>query len=168
MRRTKRPIGSGSVGVHADRKGYVTAVGRITVDGEMFKTRGVGLGFDPTDEMIAEARELIEARLDAIRARLGVVVAEPRIGGGRWPAWVPRPMSLRQRFAALQRCGFACAYCGRRPPEVVLHVDHRVPLARGGTSADENLVAACAECNLGKGARMLEDADEVLACKAIC
>jgi 5-methylcytosine-specific restriction endonuclease McrA len=35
----------------------------------------------------------------------------------------------------------------------VLHVDHVVPLAAGGTSSEGNLRTACEECNLGKGTR---------------
>ena len=57
------------------------------------------------------------------------------------------------RFSILQRDGFRCRYCGRSgsTPGVVLHVDHIVPRAAGGTSTAENLATACEECNLGKG-----------------
>jgi 5-methylcytosine-specific restriction endonuclease McrA len=44
---------------------------------------------------------------------------------------------------------FNCAYCGG-PAE---HVDHVAPLARGGAHALGNLLPACADCNLEKGAR---------------
>lgn len=60
----------------------------------------------------------------------------------------------RQRFEILARFDFACAYCGRRPPEVKLHVDHKFPKEAGGNDSDRNLVAACADCNLGKGKRI--------------
>lgn len=43
-----------------------------------------------------------------------------------------------------------CLYCGG-PAE---HVDHFIPLARGGTHTFGNLVAACAACNLSKGAKL--------------
>lgn len=59
---------------------------------------------------------------------------------------------MSRRFAVLRRSGFACHYCGRTPPEAVLQVDHKVPLALGGTNDDENLIAACTACNLGKSA----------------
>lgn len=62
-----------------------------------------------------------------------------------------RPISLRQRFAILQRDRFSCQTCGRTMKDgIVLHVDHRIPVAKGGTSADENLWTLCHECNLGK------------------
>jgi len=62
-----------------------------------------------------------------------------------------------QRFRILERDGFRCRYCGHGPPEAKLHVDHVVALAHGGVDDDKNLVTACEECNLGKGARPLRD-----------
>lgn len=64
-------------------------------------------------------------------------------------------LSPRQRFAILRRDNFTCTYCGRKAPDVILHVDHRVPRALGGTNAPENLCASCADCNGGKGATPL-------------
>lgn len=43
-----------------------------------------------------------------------------------------------------------CLYCGA-PAE---HVDHFIPLSRGGTHDLDNLVAACKACNLSKGAKL--------------
>lgn len=62
-------------------------------------------------------------------------------------------LSRRLRFAVLFRDDFTCQYCGRRPPEVSLHVDHRNPVSLGGAHSMENLLAACSECNLGKSNR---------------
>lgn len=61
------------------------------------------------------------------------------------------------RFAVLRASGFRCHYCGNRPPAAVLQVEHRLSLADGGTDALDNLVAACGECNRGKGADSLTD-----------
>lgn len=36
-----------------------------------------------------------------------------------------------------------------------LHVDHIHPQSRGGTNDLDNLVTACSDCNIGKGARLL-------------
>jgi 5-methylcytosine-specific restriction endonuclease McrA len=47
--------------------------------------------------------------------------------------------------------GDPCCYCGAR----MEHVDHVDPVARGGGGGWENLTAACAPCNLTKGARTL-------------
>ena len=62
-------------------------------------------------------------------------------------------MNANLRWAVLERDGFACVYCGRRPPEIVLHVDHMLPRSKGGADSFDNLVAACQDCNLGKGVR---------------
>lgn len=61
-------------------------------------------------------------------------------------------ISKRTRFRVLRRDGFACTYCGASQASgATLHVDHVVPVAKGGGNEIENLVAACADCNLGKG-----------------
>lgn len=61
-----------------------------------------------------------------------------------------RRVTAQARFLILQRDGFACRYCGRRPPEVILHVDHVQPWSKGGPDDPSNLVTACRDCNLGK------------------
>ncbi|MGK5083949.1 HNH endonuclease [Bdellovibrionota bacterium FG-1] len=43
-----------------------------------------------------------------------------------------------------------CYYCGQRVESRQLTMDHVVPLARGGTSTEGNIVAACRECNREK------------------
>jgi 5-methylcytosine-specific restriction endonuclease McrA len=71
------------------------------------------------------------------------------------------PLPAQLRFRILARDGFRCRYCGRQgsTPGVVLHVDHVVPLAVGGTSREDNLRTACEECNLGKGTRAVVASD---------
>lgn len=59
-------------------------------------------------------------------------------------------VSKRLRFEILRRDEHACKYCGRSAPEVVLTVDHVVPVALGGGDDPANLVAACKDCNAGK------------------
>lgn len=54
------------------------------------------------------------------------------------------------RYRVLERDAFACRYCGARPPNSVLVIDHVQPLAAGGTDFEDNLCAACEECNAGK------------------
>ena len=66
-------------------------------------------------------------------------------------------LSVKTRFEILKRDDFTCRYCGRRTPDVVLQVDHVVPVAEGGGDETDNLVTSCWECNSGKGARSLVD-----------
>lgn len=62
------------------------------------------------------------------------------------------------RYRVLERDGHRCLSCGKAAPDVVLDVDHFVPLghplAAGLTdddlAADANLVTLCESCNLGK------------------
>lgn len=77
-----------------------------------------------------------------------------------------RALSKKSRFDVFKRDGFACQYCGDHPPKVLLHVDHIVAVANGGTNDEDNLITACEPCNLGKGARPLDAAPETLADKA--
>lgn len=69
-------------------------------------------------------------------------------------------VSKRLRFEILRRDGFRCYYCGARGNETTdgLTVDHVNPTALGGTDAPNNLVAACADCNSGKSANLLDAA----------
>lgn len=59
-------------------------------------------------------------------------------------------VSKRLRFEVLRRDNHACRYCGGVAPNVVLTVDHVLPVALGGRDEAANLVAACRECNAGK------------------
>lgn len=67
-----------------------------------------------------------------------------------------RDPSIGLRFKVLQRDRFRCQLCGRSPAGELgctLHVDHIVPVSKGGRTTFENLRALCAECNVGKGNR---------------
>lgn len=66
------------------------------------------------------------------------------------------PIRPSVRFDVFKRDNFTCAYCGRRPPEITLEVDHIIPLAEGGTDDPENLTTSCWDCNRGKGAVPLD------------
>lgn len=75
-------------------------------------------------------------------------------------------ISKKVRFEVFKRDSFQCQYCGRSAPEVLLHIDHIKPVAEDGTNDIFNLVAACADCNLGKGAKPLSDRSEISTQKA--
>lgn len=68
-----------------------------------------------------------------------------------------KPLSKRTRFDVFKRDKFTCQYCGKSAPDVVLHVDHIVPVSKGGTNDIINLVTACQSCNLGKSNIELSD-----------
>ena len=68
------------------------------------------------------------------------------------PRAVQRKISRRALFA---RDGWRCVYCGTSSGRLTL--DHVIPRSKGGESIWENVVTACAPCNLRKGDRLLED-----------
>lgn len=57
-----------------------------------------------------------------------------------------------QRLVA--RFGGTCAYCQQEPYK---HLDHVMPLARGGRHVIGNLLPSCSACNLSKGAKLLAE-----------
>ncbi len=61
-----------------------------------------------------------------------------------------RPLPKAIRSIVFSRDNHRCIKCGRGPPEVKLHIDHKIPVSRGGTDYPENLQTLCDECNLNK------------------
>lgn len=59
-----------------------------------------------------------------------------------------------------------CFYCGtkinnprrawKKEIEYNFHIEHRIPVYRGGTNAPNNLVLACKPCNIEKGTELME------------
>ena len=50
-----------------------------------------------------------------------------------------------------------CYICGKKIPMGERHVDHIIPISKGGTSKPSNLAIACKECNLRKHAKTPEE-----------
>lgn len=63
----------------------------------------------------------------------------------------PGACSAEQIRARIAFYGGRCAYC-RGPYE---HLDHVVPISRGGSNWAANIRPACSRCNLSKGAKPL-------------
>lgn len=66
------------------------------------------------------------------------------------------PAEYVSRAAIYRRDRGICHLCGAHRPPDDFHLDHLVPLARGGTHDESNLAVACPGCNMGRGARPLE------------
>jgi hypothetical protein len=66
-------------------------------------------------------------------------------------------LSKKTRFEIFKRDGFTCQYCGQRPPEVVLEVDHIHPSSKGGSDDEINLITSCFDCNRGKSDKKIGD-----------
>jgi hypothetical protein len=59
-------------------------------------------------------------------------------------------MNKKKRFKIFERDSFTCQYCGVKPPNVILEVDHMVSKFDGGGDEEENLITSCFNCNRGK------------------
>ena len=59
------------------------------------------------------------------------------------------------RFNVFLRDHFECQYCGA-PDDLTF--DHVVPRSRGGRTTWDNVITACAPCNLKKGGRLVRQA----------
>ena len=58
------------------------------------------------------------------------------------------------RYDILKRDGYRCKICGASASDgVKLHVDHIIPVSKGGRTEPGNLQTLCERCNLGKGAK---------------
>lgn len=68
-----------------------------------------------------------------------------------------KQLSKKARFEVFKRDSFMCQYCGQSAPDVVLEVDHIVPVAEGGDNDIMNLITSCRDCNRGKGKKTLSD-----------
>jgi hypothetical protein len=68
-------------------------------------------------------------------------------------------MNAGLRFSILERDGFKCRACGRSPREhnIKLHVDHIVPIAKGGLTEPRNLHTLCQDCNSGKSDKLVAE-----------
>ena len=55
------------------------------------------------------------------------------------------------RYDIMKRDNFRCQLCGSTAADgVKLHVDHILPVAKGGKTKPENLRTLCDRCNMGK------------------
>ena len=62
-----------------------------------------------------------------------------------------RKMTPSLRYDIMKRDNFRCVLCGRTVNDgIKLHVDHIIPISKGGKTIKSNLRTLCNECNLGK------------------
>lgn len=87
---------------------------------------------------------------------------EARKAARKRGAGAPEFSDFKSVSGLLERQGHRCAYCQcelRRlgDGKVNYHLDHRVPLSRGGMHVIENLQVLCVDCNLRKGSKLPEE-----------
>lgn len=119
-----------------------------------------------TDEEIARSMHIsvddaLETRV--ILARRGVACDDWTIPN--WERHQKKSDTLRPpmdawrtiRSRIFERDNYTCQYCGEYGKR--LECDHVVPVSRGGSNEDRNLVTACFSCNRSKRAKLLSEWD---------
>lgn len=92
------------------------------------------------DETMAERERKAEFQVAAIKS----AALEPRYQR------CPIPTSVRVKV--WERDEGRCMKCGSRQK---IHIDHIIPISKGGSDTVENLELLCQVCNLAKGARIV-------------
>ena len=95
--------------------------------------------------LAVEAVEAVEAKDAERRARDAARTASRRAKMPPEAEW-----NALRRYV-FERDEWRCVYCGYSGN--LLHLDHALPLSRGGSSEPDNLVCACQFCNASKGNR---------------
>lgn len=68
-------------------------------------------------------------------------------------------MTNKLRQAIKERDGYACKYCGasvEKEPNLLLEIDHIIPVSKGGMTTEDNLQTLCWRCNRSKGNKTAE------------
>ena len=67
-------------------------------------------------------------------------------------------MTTKLRTHIKERDNFTCCQCGnstKKEPNLLLEIDHIVPIAKGGLTTEDNLQTLCWKCNRSKGAKLI-------------
>lgn len=118
------------------------------------RTREVrrGVKLRRKDKARAEARERDRRNPEKARAKSHKRLALKRNAEGHHSA-----ADIRRIYAEQNGC---CAYCGvtldwNVPRQV--HVDHIIPLSKGGSNWPDNIAIACQQCNCSKADKTLDE-----------
>jgi hypothetical protein len=72
-----------------------------------------------------------------------------------------KSISKKLRFEIFKKNNFTCQYCGKSSPDIILEVDHILPISKGGTNDLLNLITSCFDCNRGKSDIKLDNKNEI-------
>lgn len=70
---------------------------------------------------------------------------------------LPRESPKKRRWLVFDRDGGICHLCHLPVPDYDWHLDHIVPISRGGLDRFDNVAVAHVACNLTKAAKMLDE-----------
>ena len=137
-----------------DETGFYSRLGFATVDESVLTveyrfvyTSGGGMAqrsftVPMTEETIVELVKVLESKLTA-----SAFVKEQRT-----------LMTRKLREFIKNRDNFTCCTCGNSihvEPNLLLEIDHIIPVAKGGYTAEDNLQTLCWKCNRSKGDKLL-------------
>jgi hypothetical protein len=108
----------------------------------------IGWGDDEAPVLPGEA-PLVDRDVGGSLGRLAAAARDAAESLG----WTPTrgAISTRARTTIYRRDGYACVDCGQDDVRLLV-IDHRVPVALGGSNDPENLRTLCRPCNAAKGA----------------
>lgn len=119
----------------------------LTVEYEFSYTSGGGMArrtfsVPMTEETIIELINILQSKLS-----MSAFAKEQRA-----------LMTGRLRQQIKERDDYTCRYCGNsthKEPNLLLEIDHIVPVAKGGTTEEKNLQTLCWKCNRSKGDKLV-------------
>jgi len=91
---------------------------------------------------------------DRVLLTIDQLIAEGKLSD-TWNQRLPANEWTAIRTLVLDRDDHTCQYCGVRG--VTMHIDHIMPISRGGSNHPDNLVTACEACNSRKHAKTPEE-----------
>ena len=95
-------------------------------------------------ETLNEQKQLGEIRIKSIRVEL---MHNKPTKNKRKRTNIPRGL----RHEVFKRDDYKCVECGASKDDgATLHVDHKIPVSKGGTDELDNLQTLCKDCNLNK------------------
>ena len=115
------------------RKEYTTPVGRTHTWSDTTYNYKKLLFFYEKSQKITEQREIRSGQIEYERSL----------------------MTATLRYEILKRDNFRCQICGSTAQDgVKLHIDHIVPVSKGGHTTADNLQVLCDRCNFGKSDKL--------------
>lgn len=140
--------------VENDESGFYSRLGFANIDERIFAaeykfsyTSGGGMAqrtftVPMTEETIAQLIKVLESKLAA-----SAFVREQR-----------NLMTTKLREAIKKRDDFTCCICGNsvyKEPNLLLEIDHIIPVSKGGCTVAENLQTLCWKCNRSKSNKIV-------------
>lgn len=134
---------------------------------------GLKIELDLSDELMAALETCAKREYRTVHNFIEKTLQEEMFGHGvvmtdaEWAAYkaesaleppkTPRvSITAKQRNRIFERCDGKCSYCsGLLLYNQTFHIDHIVPLAKGGTNDEANLTLSCAACNVRKHTKLV-------------